>query len=194
MRAKHPDFCQKTALSRRTSQPLCGLLQTLLTYSQHYCRDSNLPKNKHIYILYGPAAIQIPAQLCLFITYDLIDALQVDTEYKFACVRFRGETSVYRHRRRRASSPMRGPTRWWRAKARTADCWCDRIAGNTALLPNSPVRGKWCRGVELNHRPHPYQGCALPLSYRGSDMGREDATGIAEWQEMKIRALAGKEP
>jgi hypothetical protein len=25
-------------------------------------------------------------------------------------------------------------------------------------------------------------------------MGREDATGIAEWQEMKIRALAGKEP
>ena len=25
----------------------------------------------------------------------------------------------------------------------------------------------WCRERELNSRPHPYQGCALPLSYRG---------------------------
>ena len=28
-------------------------------------------------------------------------------------------------------------------------------------------KGRWCRGVELNHRPRPYQGRALPLSYRG---------------------------
>src|SRR5512147_2016970 len=27
---------------------------------------------------------------------------------------------------------------------------------------------KWCRGVESNHRPRPYQGRALPLSYHGS--------------------------
>ncbi len=26
---------------------------------------------------------------------------------------------------------------------------------------------KWCRRSELNTRPHPYQGCALPLSYGG---------------------------
>ena len=31
-----------------------------------------------------------------------------------------------------------------------------------------PSGGKWCRGVELNHRPRPYQGRALPLSYHGS--------------------------
>ena len=26
---------------------------------------------------------------------------------------------------------------------------------------------KWCRRRELNSRPHPYQGCALPLSHGG---------------------------
>ena len=26
---------------------------------------------------------------------------------------------------------------------------------------------KWCRQSDLNTRPHPYQGCALPLSYGG---------------------------
>ena len=26
---------------------------------------------------------------------------------------------------------------------------------------------RWCRRRELNSRPHPYQGCALPLSYCG---------------------------
>ena len=26
---------------------------------------------------------------------------------------------------------------------------------------------KWCHERESNSRPHPYQGCALPLSYRG---------------------------
>ena len=30
------------------------------------------------------------------------------------------------------------------------------------------VRRKWCRRKELNFRPHPYQGCALPLSYGGT--------------------------
>ena len=27
---------------------------------------------------------------------------------------------------------------------------------------------KWCRHTESNCGPHPYQGCALPLSYGGS--------------------------
>ena len=31
---------------------------------------------------------------------------------------------------------------------------------------------KWCREGELNSRPHPYQGCALPLSYRGPASNR----------------------
>ncbi len=26
---------------------------------------------------------------------------------------------------------------------------------------------RWCRQKESNFRPHPYQGCALPLSYGG---------------------------
>ena len=30
------------------------------------------------------------------------------------------------------------------------------------------VRGKWCRRKELNFRPRPYQGRALPLSYGGA--------------------------
>ena len=29
--------------------------------------------------------------------------------------------------------------------------------------------GGWCRQSDLNTRPHPYQGCALPLSYGGQD-------------------------
>ena len=28
-------------------------------------------------------------------------------------------------------------------------------------------RFKWCRRTDLNCGPHPYQGCALPLSYGG---------------------------
>ena len=30
-----------------------------------------------------------------------------------------------------------------------------------------PLQSRWCHGRGLNSRPHPYQGCALPLSYRG---------------------------
>ena len=33
-------------------------------------------------------------------------------------------------------------------------------------------RMKWCRWGELNSRPHPYQGCALPLSYSGQYFAR----------------------
>ena len=41
---------------------------------------------------------------------------------------------------------------------------------------------KWCCRRGLNSRPHPYQGCALPLSYRsagraGGRCGRADAIG-----------------
>jgi hypothetical protein len=46
---------------------------------------------------------------------------------------------------------------------------------------------EWCRRGELNTRPHPYQGCALPLSYGGTGQapcltGPEHATGDARWQ------------
>src|SRR3546814_14412659 len=37
---------------------------------------------------------------------------------------------------------------------------------------------EWCRRGELNTRPHPYQGCALPLSYGGTlQDGRPDGGG-----------------
>ncbi len=47
-----------------------------------------------------------------------------------------------------------------------------------ALQQDSEGLG-WCRREELNLRPHPYQGCALPLSYCGTVLGTrpELATG-----------------
>ena len=51
--------------------------------------------------------------------------------------------------------------------------------------PTSPFRResidplidfKWCRRSELNTRPHPYQGCALPLSYGGVWLGLLDGS------------------
>jgi hypothetical protein len=36
----------------------------------------------------------------------------------------------------------------------------------SVVLPLNYIGKKWCAGVDLNHRPHPYQGCALTkLSY-----------------------------
>ncbi len=36
--------------------------------------------------------------------------------------------------------------------------------------------GSWCRRSGLNTRPHPYQGCALPLSYGGLPGWRHNGT------------------
>ena len=57
----------------------------------------------------------------------------------------------------------------------------DRVAGrrrSPAFLTHRVINaaghkplshwGDWCRRSELNTRPHPYQGCALPLSYGGT--------------------------
>ena len=35
-------------------------------------------------------------------------------------------------------------------------------------LLKTPETDKWCRRKESDFRPHPYQGCALPLSYGGT--------------------------
>ena len=42
---------------------------------------------------------------------------------------------------------------------------------------------RWCRQIGLNYRPHPYQGCALPLSYGGfGGAGRcHSGAGGASW-------------
>jgi hypothetical protein len=36
----------------------------------------------------------------------------------------------------------------------------------------------WCCRVGLNHRPHPYQGCALPLSYGSMTMKTLDVSAF----------------
>ena len=38
--------------------------------------------------------------------------------------------------------------------------------------------GKWCCWGGLNSRPHPYQGCALPLSYSSTVPPRANAVGV----------------
>ncbi len=44
-----------------------------------------------------------------------------------------------------------------------------RFSGPTASTAKCLKR--WCRQIGLNYRPHPYQGCALPLSYGGLRWG-----------------------
>ena len=67
--------------------------------------------------------------------------------------------------------------------------------------PCLPCAGRWCRRSELNTRPHPYQGCALPLSYggppgasmpQGTPGGQADmaASEYRETKEEKQRRLA----
>ena len=41
--------------------------------------------------------------------------------------------------------------------------------GGQTTLPGRVGPENWCRRSGLNTRPHPYQGCALPLSYGGLD-------------------------
>ena len=38
------------------------------------------------------------------------------------------------------------------------------LVGRVSYI-SSEIWGKWCCWGGLNSRPHPYQGCALPLSY-----------------------------
>jgi hypothetical protein len=48
------------------------------------------------------------------------------------------------------------------------------------MLVEIPLTGVyWCRRGGLNTRPHPYQGCALPLSYCGSKMAANLPHGSA---------------
>ena len=39
------------------------------------------------------------------------------------------------------------------------------------------LRRRWCCWRGLNSRPHPYQGCALPLSYSSVTIGRSPGAG-----------------
>ena len=41
------------------------------------------------------------------------------------------------------------------------------VVSNMELAGKRYILWWWCRRSELNTRPHPYQGCALPLSYGG---------------------------
>ena len=45
---------------------------------------------------------------------------------------------------------------------------CFSIAKPFDKLLKTPETDKWCRRKESDFRPHPYQGCALPLSYGGT--------------------------
>ena len=47
--------------------------------------------------------------------------------------------------------------------------WAASVLNLTEYLSGrcENVGGGWCRRGGLNSRPHPYQGCALPLSYCG---------------------------
>ena len=45
---------------------------------------------------------------------------------------------------------------------------CFSIAKPFDELLKTPEINKWCRRKESDFRPHPYQGCALPLSYGGT--------------------------
>src|ERR1700682_2464238 len=47
------------------------------------------------------------------------------------------------------------------------------------LTAGSIFGGKWCRRAGLNCGPHPYQGCALPLSYGGLEAAHHKARGTA---------------
>src|SRR5262245_47611237 len=38
---------------------------------------------------------------------------------------------------------------------------------HSGILPLNYCRGSWCRRVDLNNRPTPYESAALPLSYAG---------------------------
>ena len=49
----------------------------------------------------------------------------------------------------------------------------------------------WCHGRGLNSRPHPYQGCALPLSYRG---GPEGGASSPRRPGREAHRLAGRWP
>ena len=44
----------------------------------------------------------------------------------------------------------------------------------------------WCRREELNFRPHPYQGCALPLSYGGLVKKHYNYMGFYQLANLKI--------
>ena len=58
--------------------------------------------------------------------------------------------------------------------------------GIGGLLINNDSCGKWCRGGELNSRPHPYQGCALPLSYRGEIPSKSDHLPFGTRRNMRL--------
>ncbi len=49
------------------------------------------------------------------------------------------------------------------------------------------LEGKWCHERELNSRPHPYQGCALPLSYRGACSRRAPIGACAPLVKLSLK-------
>src|SRR3546814_12497575 len=52
---------------------------------------------------------------------------------------------------------------------------------------------EWCRRGELNTRPHPYQGCALPLSYGGTlQDGRPAGGGTCQIGRAPCRERGGQ--
>ena len=63
---------------------------------------------------------------------------------------------------------------------------CRTRCGHWRSFSNNDSCGKWCRGGELNSRPHPYQGCALPLSYRGEIPSNSDYSPFGTRRNMRL--------
>lgn len=76
-------------------------------------------------------------------------------------------TGVERFGQLDAKPLLREPVADVHEDGRLAELGGQPIIQATRSAPQSKCPIQWCRREELNFRPHPYQGCALPLSYGG---------------------------
>lgn len=115
------------------------------------------------------------------------DRSRMPTAAHPGCADRQAETAD-RRRARRAAGTTASDEAHERHSAPGPRCWPGSVAyaseqarpsGRLQSCPAGSISAKpwkpwfvWCHGRGLNSRPHPYQGCALPLSYRGMSWRR----------------------